>query len=262
MKKVVFGAICCLFAAVVSAQTAQPAQATQPAQPAQTSQTASSDMNLDAANPALIGTDSAEQKLKEISVDKFENEGTWVAAMSADEGVIKGRLFNGSPNGKKPIPAEANMNLKDEMVYGVRVDFFRRGYNSFTLTATKPLPVEGIAKTVSVWVVGRNYNHTLKLLLQDYWGHNFELYVGKLNHSGWKLMTVAIPPQNPDGKSGIIQKDYHYSTRMGLKIVGFKVECDPTDAYGSYYIYLDDLRAVSDLYEMEARDVDDMYDNW
>ncbi len=259
MKKVVIGALFCLLAAFVSAQAAN---APAPASSAPQAPSAADSLNLDSANPALIGADSAEQKLKEISVDKYENEGTWVAAMSADEGVIKGRLFNGSPAGKKPIPSEANMNLKDEMVYGVRVDFFRRGYNTFTVTATKPLPVEGIAKTVSVWVVGRNYNHTLKLLLQDYWGHNFELYVGKLNHSGWKLMTVAIPPQNPDGKSGIIQKDYHYSTRMGLKVVGFKIECDPTDAYGSYYMYLDDLRAVSDLYEMEARDIDDMYDNW
>ena len=75
-------------------------------------------------------------------------------------------------------------------------------------------------------------------------------------------MTVAVPPQNPDGKSGIIQKDYHYSTRMGLKVVGFKIECDPEDAYGSYFMYFDDLRVVSDLYEMEARDADDMYDNW
>ena len=147
-------------------------------------------------------------------------------------------------------------------MYGVRVDYFHRGYNSFAISAVKPLPVEGIAKTLSVWVVGRNYNHTMKLILEDYWGSRFELYMGKLNFSGWKLMTVAIPPQNPDGKSGIIQKDYHYSTRMGLKVVGFKIECDPQDAFGSYYLYLDDMRVVTDLYEMEARDSDDMYDNW
>lgn len=245
MKKIAIGAVLCLFTAVTAF-----------------TQTTAADLNLDAANPAMIGKDSAEQKLKEVSVDKFESEGTWVAAMSADEGVIKGRLFDGSPASKKAIPDEAEMKIPDEMVYGVKVDFFRRGYNTFTVTAVKPLPVEGIAKTVSVWVVGRNYNHTLKLLLEDYWGKQFELYMGKLNHSGWKLMTVAIPPQNPDGKSGIIQKDYHYSTRMGLKIVGFKVECDPEDAYGSYFIYFDDLRVVSDLYEMSARDVDDMYDNW
>lgn len=243
MKKLAIGAVICVLSAAVFAQNA-------------------ADLNLDAANPALIGTDSAIQKLKEVSVDKYESEGSWVAAMSPDEGVIKARLFDGSPAGKKPIPAEEGLNLPDSKVLGVKVDFFRRGYNSFTVTSVKPLPVEGIAKTLSVWVVGRNFNHTLKLLLEDYWGHQFELYVGKLNHSGWKMMTVAIPPQNRDGKSGIIQKDYHYSTRMGLKIVGFKVECDPEDAYGSYYLYIDDLRVVSDLYEMEARDTDDMYDNW
>lgn len=243
MKKVVIGAVLCLFAAAFA-------------------QTTSSDLNIDAANPALIGKDSAEQKLKEVSVEKFESEGTWAAAMSADEGVIKGRLFDGSPASKKVIADEEGKNVPDTKVYGVKVDYFRRGYNSFSISAIKPLPVEGIAKTLSVWVVGRNYNHTLKLILEDYWGKRFELYMGKLNHSGWKLMTVAIPPQNPDGKSGIIQKDYHYSTRMGLKVVGFKVECDPMDAYGSYYIYLDDMRVVSDLYEMSARDTDDMYDNW
>lgn len=256
MKKVVVGAVVCLLAVAAFAQTASTAQ------PAANAQPASSSLNLDAANPALIGKDSAEQKLKEVSVEKFESEGTWVAGMSADEGVIRGRLFDGSPAGKKAIPDEEGKNIPDAKVYGVKVDFFRRGYNSFSITAVKPLPVEGIAKTLSVWVVGRNYNHTLKVILEDYWGKQFELYVGKLNHSGWKLMTVAIPPQNPDGKSGIIQKDYHYSTRMGLKIVGFKVECDPEDAYGSYYIYLDDMRVVSDLYEMSARDSDDMYDNW
>ena len=56
------------------------------------------------------------------------------------------------------------------------------------------------------------YPHVMKLLVEDFWGKRFELYVGKLNHSGWKLMTVAIPPQNSAGKTGIIQKDYHYGT--------------------------------------------------
>ncbi len=251
MKKVLYVLLLCLVSLAVFAQ-----DSTAPAA------TTSADLNLDEADPTKIGADSAEQKLKEISVEKYESEGTWIVNMSADEGVIKGRLFKGSPAGKKPIPEEENLNLTDEMVYGVRVDFFRRGYNSFTVTAAKPLPIEGITKTVSVWVVGRNYGHVLKLILEDYWGRQFELYVGKMNHSGWKKMTVAIPPANPDGKNGIIQKDYHFGTHMGLRLVGFRVDCDPMDAYGTYYMYLDDLRAVSDLYEMEARDLDDMFDNW
>lgn len=218
---------------------------------------------IDAADPSRLGVDSAEQRIKEISIDKFESEGTWTVAMSADEGIIKARLFEGNPFNKKAIPDEEGMNIPDDKVLGVKVSFYRRGHNSFEVLAVKPLPVEGISKIASVWVVGRSYPHVIKLLVEDYWGKRFELYVGKLNHAGWKLMTVAIPPQNTaGGNSGIVQKDYHYGTGMGLKIVGFRIECDPVEAYGNYYMYFDDLRVVSDLYEIDLRDKDDMADNW
>ena len=217
--------------------------------------------SLDQVDASRIGVESAEQRLKEVSIDKFENEGSWVCSMSSDEGVIQGRLFDGAPKQKKAIPEEENLNLPDSKVDGTKVSFYRRGYNSFEVRAVKPIPVEGITKTVSVWVVGRSYPHVLKLLLEDYMGQQFELYVGKLNHAGWKLMTVAVPPQNAAG-TGIVQKDYHYGTSMGLKIVGFRIECNPWEAYGNYYIYFDDLRAVTDLYEIDLRDDDDMKDSW
>ncbi|MGP1431416.1 MAG: flagellar filament outer layer protein FlaA [Treponema sp.] len=217
--------------------------------------------SLDQADPSLIGIESAEQRLKEVSVDKFENEGSWVCSMSSDEGIIQGRLFEGAPKQKQPIPEEEGLNLPDNKVYGAKVSYYRRGYNSFEIYAVKPIPVEGITKTVSVWVVGRSYPHVLKLILEDYMGKRFELYVGKLNHAGWKLMTVAVPPQNAAG-TGIVQKDYHYGTSMGLKVVGFRIECNPWEAYGNYYIYFDDLRAVTDLYEVDLRDEDDMKDTW
>ncbi|EPF30004.1 flagellar filament protein FlaA [Treponema medium] len=218
-------------------------------------------LDLDQIDASRIGVESAEQRLKEVSVDKFENEGSWTCSMSSDEGVIQGRLFDGAPKQKKPIPEEENLNLPDSKVYGTKVSFYRRGYNSFEVRAVKPIPVEGITKTVSVWVVGRSYPHVLKLILEDYMGQRFELYVGKLNHAGWKLMTVAVPPQNAAG-TGIVQKDYHYGTSMGLKVVGFRIECNPWEAYGNYYIYFDDLRAVTDLYEVDMRDDDDMKDSW
>ena len=47
-----------------------------------------------------------------------------------------------------------------------------------------------------------------------------------------------------------------------MKIVGFKINCDLDESYGRYYIYFDDLRAVTDLYEVEMADPDDMDDNW
>jgi hypothetical protein len=73
---------------------------------------------------------------------------------------------------------------------------------------------------------------------------------------------VAIPPQAEDGINGIVQRNYHYNNRLGIKITGFRIDVDPWEAYGSYYIYLDDLRAVTDLFAEDNRDPDDMPDTW
>ena len=219
-------------------------------------------------DPNTIGVDTAQQKLKEVSVDKFESEGFWKAYISADEGYIQYRLFEGGPAAKadEPIADERYVGIDpkvaDRFVLGVRTDFFRRGNNEIKLLADKPIPIEGITKTISVWVAGRNMNHVLKILLQDAFNTPFELTMGKLNFQGWKKLTVAIPPQNMDGKTGIIQRNFHFNSRMGIKIVGFKIECDPMESFGTYYLYMDDLRAVSDLFAEDYRDPDDMADTW
>jgi hypothetical protein len=219
-------------------------------------------------DPNKIGIETAQQKLKEVSVDKFEAAGFWEAKISADEGVITNRLFEGRPAGSaaEPVadPRYVGQDPKtvDKYVLGVRTDFYTRGYNEIFINAKRPVPIEGITKTVSVWIVGRNYNHVLWLELKDFFGNTFELPMGKLNFQGWKKLSVAIPPQNPDGRTGIVQRNFHYTSHMGLKVVGFRIECDPEEAYGTYYIYFDDLRAVTDLFAEDMRDQDDMSDTW
>jgi hypothetical protein len=214
------------------------------------------------ADPEQIGIDTAQQKLKEISVEKFEHEGFWRSHMSSDEGYTTTRLFEGSPLAKQPIPDEEGMDISDRYVLGTRVDYLRRGYSSFLLYPSRPIPIEGITKSISVWAAGRNYNHDLFIMIQDFFGRTFELYVGKLNFQGWKQLVVAIPPQAPDGRSGVIQRNYHYNNQMGIKVVGFRVRVDPEEAFGSYYLYLDDVRAITDLFAEESRDPDDMVDSW
>jgi hypothetical protein len=213
-------------------------------------------------DPERLGIESAQQMLKEVSVDKFEHDGFWRSHISSDEGYSTSRLFAGSPSGKEQIPDEAELNIADKYVLGTRIDFLRRGYNSFTIYPTRPIPIEGITKTVSLWVAGRNYNHELVLLIEDFFGRNYEFYVGKLNFMGWKKLTVTIPPQAEDGLSGVVQRNYHYNNHMGIKITGFRIDCDPLEAYGSYYIYIDDLRATTDLFSEYYRDPDDMVDGW
>jgi hypothetical protein len=213
-------------------------------------------------NPERIGIDSAQQLLKEVSVDKFEHDGFWRSTMSTDSGFTSARLFSGAPAAKEPIPDEEELNIPDKYVLGTKVEFLRRGHTSITIYPARPIPIEGITKTVSVWMVGRNYNHEVKLLLQDFFGRYHELYMGRLNFQGWKKLTVAVPPQAEDGFNGIVQRNYHYNNALGIKILGFRIDCDPMEAYGSYYVYFDDLRAVTDLFAEDNRDADDMSDAW
>ena len=240
MKRCIFIALSLLIAGVMFAQNRDP-------------------NNRD---PSMIGIDTAQQEIREISVDKFEHDSYWRGVMSSDQGFITVRLFEGNPEGKEPIPGEEGLAIDDRHVLGAKVDFLRRGHATFYLYPRRPIPIEGITKSLSIWAVGRNFNHTLKVLIQDLYGRSFELTMGKLNFQGWQKLSVAIPPQPLLGRTGIVQKDYNLSNNMGIKIAGFKVECDPTETIGTYYFYLDDLRAITDLFAENSRDPDDMNDAW
>lgn len=208
-------------------------------------------------NPADVGKDQAQQMLKEVSITKFEDASFWTSSMPLDQGTVTLRRLEGGPAGKVAIPDEQKVGIAeaDKYVLGAKVNFFKRGPTFFTVSPLNPLPVEGVVKTLSVWVVGRNYNHVLKVLIQDYYGRQMELTLGKLNFMGWKQMVVAVPPN-------IVQTEFHYSNQSGLKILGFRVECDPLEDFGTYYMYFDDMRAVTDLFGEAKRDMDDMVDGW
>jgi len=215
--------------------------------------------SLASPDPTVVGNDSARQALREVSVDRYELEGSWNAHISPDNGVINARLFEGNPLAKEPLKGEED--AEDSKVLGIKVEFFHRGVNSFFIKSARPIPIEGVTKTISLWVAGRNMNHEMYVLVQDYNGNNFELFLGNLGFSGWKKMSVAVPP-TPDGEHGIIQSSAYHGVKPGLRIVGFRVDCNPMLARGTYYMYLDDLRAVTDLYDLENRDEDDMNDDW
>jgi hypothetical protein len=218
-----------------------------------------------APNPAEIGVTAANQgqSLKEVSVDKFEMDGYWISHISPDNGYTASRLFTSAgPIAKEPLEAEEQFSIEEKYVFGTRIDFIHRGHTSVYFRPQRAIPIEGITKTISLWVAGRNFNHDLYLLVRDYFGREFELFVGRLNFPGWKKLTVAIPPQADDGRNGIVQRNYHYFNKMGIMVSGLMIKVDPTEAYGSYYVYFDDMRAWTDIFTENNRDEDDMVDSW
>ncbi len=210
-----------------------------------------------ATDGAAIGVDTAQQNLQEISISKFEDSGFWRVYMPIDQGVIQARRFEGGPAGKEPLEEEEAIGIQtpDEHVLGVKASFFRRGNSEIFIQPLRPLQVPGITKTISVWVVGRNFNHTLYAVVGDYFGNVNTLNMGTLNHSGWRELTVAVPPT-------LRQMDQNYGDRMGVQILGFMIVPALLETYGTYYVYFDGLTVLTDLFAEESRDIDDMVDSW
>jgi len=214
-------------------------------------------------DPTRIGIETAQQFLREVTVDNFEHDGFWRSHISSDFGFATSRLFESPGSSRKqPIPEEEALGIPDRFVLGTRVDFLRRGHSSVFIYPTRPIPIEGITKTLSVWVAGRNFNHRLYILIQDFFGRHFEFFMGRLNFQGWQQLTVAIPPQADDGLSGVVQRNIHHQHYSGIRVTGFRIDFDPMQARGSYYVYFDALRAVTDLFAENNRDPDDMVDGW
>jgi hypothetical protein len=214
-----------------------------------------------AENGGNLG-DRAQQILKEITVEQFEDPGLWYGSIPGDVGLITLSLREGKPKALEDIEnnerleSDAKYNLPPgRFVLGVKVNFYRRSLSSFAIYPVRPIPIEGITKRISVWVIGRNFKHKLKIIVEDFFGIRHELTLGDLTFKGWQKMTVTIP-------GSIMQEEYHYTSKAGIKVVGFKVDCDLMESYGTFYIYFDDLSAETDLFAEEYRDEDDVPDNW
>lgn len=203
-----------------------------------------------------LGADTAQQALQEVSISEFEDPGFWRVAMPIDAGLVTHRRFEGAPAGREPLPEDEAAGIPaGQFVLGVRADFFRRQTTQISIIPARPLPVPGITKTISVWVVGRNFNHRLSVVIQDALGRISTLPMGTLNYTGWRQLTVAVPPT-------VRQQDANYANLGGIQILGFVIDPLLTETFGTYYVYFDDLRAVTDLFGEEARDADDLPDGW
>lgn len=200
-----------------------------------------------------VGVQTGTQLLADIPVAHFEDADTWSGHMSVDKGIIFSMRKKGRPVEVPDI--DPNDGTRNDYVLGVKVAFNQRGYSHFSLVPSRPVKIPGITKAVSLWVCGRSFKHRLFLNILDYKGQKRVLDMGLLDFVGWKKLSIAIP-------ASIEQDNYNNTEWRGISFTGFVVECDPSENYGIYYVYFDELRAVTDIYNEEYRDEDDMNDGW
>ena len=216
---------------------------------------------------ALPGVVSENTDITEVSVELFEDPTLWTAHISVDDGVSIHQRFEGGPSAKTPIGiAESGGNiLPDENVLGVKTEFIRRGFTEIVFKPDRPLPVPGIVDEISLWVAGRDLEHDLYLMIKDIDGALRKVFVDRLNYRGWRQLTAQIPPYSPLGEGiyvGVKQYNARRPLDSGIEIVALVIEPLFTEAYGTYYVYFDDMRASTDLTVITSRDPDDIVDAW
>ncbi len=190
----------------------------------------------------------ANELVQTVLVEDFETAGEWSAFIPRDYGIAMAMRREGSP---KDLASD-----KNKYVLGIKVDFMKRDWSWVSIVPAKPIKIKGITKTLSIWVVGRNYKHTLSVVLKDYLDREKYVKSERLIWVGWKQVNINIPDT-------IEQENYKITEDRGLTFLGFRIDFDPDDMLGRpFYTYFDYFTADTDLFSESKQNPDDMMDNW
>lgn len=135
---------------------------------------------------------------------------------------------------------------------GIRAGFNRIGYNYLEIIpaqenedgelVARTIPLPGTAQSIDMWVWGSNRDYYVDVQLRDHRGIVHTLRVGDVNYRGWDNIFVDVPTWIPQQVSYVPQ-------RRGLELVKIVLWTRPTERVNEFYVYLDELRVVTNLAE-------------
>lgn len=216
-----------------------------------------------AAGTQKQGAQKQPTGLVEDWMSDFEACEDWRAISTSPLGDTKIRKIPGKP---RPVDEEGKVvetpdeitddngiTRKNEHVLGIKSYVVERGYDRVEVLPPNEYIIRGKAKELKVWALGRKIRHTLFVKFRDYRGKLHKIKVGRLDFWGWKELSVNIPgwmPQSPT--YAMLDKNLHF--------VSFFIESDRFEAPGTYYVYLDNFRIISDMSEYTGDDF--IKDTW
>jgi hypothetical protein len=131
------------------------------------------------------------------------------------------------------------------------ITFNRPGYNRVELYplakdgggtwVKEPIQFVGKIQKVDMWIWGANFNYNMDMVIVDFRGSEHRLSVGNIKHIGWKNFIVNIPHTIPQSI------DYVPSLKT-LSLQKFIIWTDPTENVKGAYIYLDQIKYVTDVF--------------
>ena len=191
----------------------------------------------------------ATEMITNYLIDDFEFANTWTVSMSRDNGIATLTRKDGAAADVKASSPDAS-----KYILGVKIEYLKTGYTGFSVLPPKKIRIPGTVKDINVWVAGRNYEHSMSFYISDSFGSIHQIGMSSLNFVGWKKISAYVSP-------AITQEDVH-TQDSGIDFVGIRVDCDPKDTRGKYFVYFDDLSATTDMYLSTYSDPDDPKDVW
>lgn len=203
--------------------------------------------------PGIAKADEITQNLESVVIESFDpgpQRHDWYVQGSqyVAAGYPKWTYAKAWPEalfGRNPT----NQNLE---VLGVNAAFDRQGYNHldiFPVTknskgqlVSDPIPIPGRVQTLDVWVWGSDHAFTMDVEVEDYNGMMYMLRLGSLDFAGWRDLAVNIPNYIPQSVRTIPKL-------RGLKLVKFVIWTDPTANVSNFYVYLDQVKVLTDTFQ-------------
>jgi len=223
---------------------------------------------------------SAEDKAKMKTSLAIKN---WEVQLASSSQTVE----NQSNSKVSPAVVKADASkFAGQTVLGVRIHFPSFGINSYAVIkppftipayATLPNPKDqnakagsqfdgigilknvGVLKSIQVYVLGRNFNNSLSLLLENETGEEQEIFMGYLNFDGWKALTWV----NPNYQTEVRNRDIkvlplypHLAPFMKLK--GIVIHRDAAQDGGDIVTYVKDIKVIYDQAVLDkGSEVDD-----
>jgi len=208
---------------------------------------------------------SSESPLTQIDLEDFEEAEDWHAKATSPLGdtktlklVQRGEIRATDDENMRPPEGEALSVEVDpnnpNHILGVKTYFIDRGFDRVEVKPPHPYVLKGKVRQFSIWVLGRNYRHTMYLKIRDYRGGIHKIRLGRLDFFGWRKFTVAVPGWIPQStRFALIDKN--------LQFISIFVVSDVHEVGGEFYFYVDGLKALVDKSEL-VYPGSEIKDNW